>query len=84
MMSGPPCWPFSLRWILLHMVEETARHNGYAGRPQKGRAGSSVGVRSSVLRVLVPGPWVVQVGGGGLSRGRRRYGHLPWTTAPGR
>ncbi len=22
--------PFSLRWILLHMVEETARHNGHA------------------------------------------------------
>lgn len=22
--------PFSLRWILLHMIEETARHNGHA------------------------------------------------------
>lgn len=22
--------PFSLRWILMHMVEETARHNGHA------------------------------------------------------
>jgi hypothetical protein len=21
---------FSLRWILLHMIEETARHNGHA------------------------------------------------------
>ena len=22
--------PFSLRWLLLHMIEETARHNGHA------------------------------------------------------
>jgi hypothetical protein len=22
--------PFSLRWILLHMIEEYARHNGHA------------------------------------------------------
>ncbi|MEQ1788273.1 MAG: DUF664 domain-containing protein, partial [Acidimicrobiales bacterium] len=21
--------PFTLRWILLHMIEETARHNGH-------------------------------------------------------
>jgi hypothetical protein len=25
--KGEPC---SLRWIMLHMIEETARHNGHA------------------------------------------------------
>jgi Protein of unknown function (DUF664) len=22
--------PYSMRWILVHMIEETARHNGHA------------------------------------------------------
>ncbi|MCU7820614.1 DinB family protein [Kitasatospora sp. DSM 101779] len=31
-LEGPDAWrgPVSLRWVLLHMIEEYARHNGHA------------------------------------------------------
>jgi uncharacterized damage-inducible protein DinB len=28
--KGPNDWQFSLRWVLLHLIEETARHAGHA------------------------------------------------------
>jgi Protein of unknown function (DUF664) len=30
MLAVDPDRPVSLRWILIHMIEETARHNGHA------------------------------------------------------
>ena len=30
MAKRPPGIEHSLRWIMLHMIEETARHNGHA------------------------------------------------------
>lgn len=28
--KGPDGWQFTLRWVLLHLIEETARHAGHA------------------------------------------------------
>ena len=64
---SPPPEPVTLRWILVHMIEEYARHNGHADllRERIDGAAATDGVEPSATDVVAAAP------GGGRARAPR-------------